>query len=104
MIRSGWFAVMLIAASALAAAANGELVPGDFAYGMPIRSSAVGAAFRVPVPLEVYRNVVHEDLADLRIFNASGAVVPYEFQQPEPQPVAAPPAHALTLFPLRGDP
>jgi hypothetical protein len=103
-MRSGYCAPMLLAASAIAAAANGDLAPQDFAYGMPIQTSAPGAAYRLPVPVEVYRNVAHEDLGDLRIFNASGEVVPYELQQPQPQSLAPPPAHPLPLFPLRGDP
>jgi hypothetical protein len=104
MIRCGRFALTLLATSALASAAHADLAPQDFAYGMPIQTSAPGAAYRVPVPLEVYRNVAHEDLSDLRIFNASGEVVPYELQQPQPLSVAAPPAQALPLFPLRGAP
>jgi len=104
MSRCGGFALTLLAASALASAASRELSPRDFAYGMAIQTPAQAAAYRVPVPLEVYRNVVREDLGDLRLFNASGEVVPYELQQPQPRPVAPPPAHPLPLFALRGDP
>jgi hypothetical protein len=104
MTRTVWSALTLLAASAVAAAANGELSPRDFAYGMPIQTPAAGAAYRLAVPLEVYRNVVHEDLSDLRIFNAAGEAVPYELQQPQPQLVALPPARPLPLFLLRGDP
>ena len=104
MIRSGWCALTLLAAGAVASAADAELSPRDFAYRMPIQTAAPGAAFRMPVPLEVYRNAVRADLGDLRIFNARGEVVPYELQQRKPESVAAPAPQSLPLFPLRGDP
>ncbi len=103
MIRSGWFALTLLAASVVASAADAELSPKDFAYGMPITASPPGAAYRVSVPLGVYQKIVHEDLSDLRVFNARGEVVPYELQQPQPKPVARTLGPSLPVFPLRGD-
>jgi Protein of unknown function (DUF3999) len=102
MSRSGWFALALLP-STLGWAADAELSPKDFAYGMPITVSAQGAAYRVAIPVEVYRKIVHDDLSDLRVFNASGEAVPYEFQEPQPKPASRPPEASLPLFPLRGD-
>ena len=103
MSRSGWAGLALLTLSAGAWAANAELSPLDFAYGMPIATPTPGAAYRVAIPLEVYRKVVHEDLRDLRVFNARGEVVPYEFQQPQSKPVLRPPEQQLPVFALRGD-
>src|SRR2546423_6159209 len=103
MRRSAYLVVALTSASAIPWAEAADLSPQDFAYGMPITTPAPAAAYRVAVPLEVYRNVVHEDLSDLRIFNARDEVVPYELQQPQPMPVARSEGPSLPLFPLRGD-
>jgi hypothetical protein len=100
--RSDWFALALLPAT-LGWAADAELSPKDFAYGMPITVSAQAAAYRVAIPLEVYRKIVHDDLSDLRVFNASGEVVPYELQEPQPKPATRPPELSLPLFALRGD-
>jgi hypothetical protein len=102
MIRSGWLTLALLAV-ALASAADAELAPKDFAYGMPITVPAPAAAYRIAIPLDVYQKIVHENLSDLRVFNAGGEVVPYGFQQPHAEPAALPPESPLPLFPLRGD-
>ena len=103
MTRSVYLLLALMSASAPPWAEAADLSPQDFAYGMLITTPAPAAAYRVAVPLEVYRNVVHEDLSDLRIFNARGEVVPYELQQPQPKPVARSEGLSMPLFPLRGD-
>ena len=86
MRRSAYLVLALTSASATPWVEAADLSPQDFAYGMLIPTPAPAAAYRVAVPLEVYRRVVHEDLSDLRIFNARGEVVPYELQQPQPKP------------------
>jgi hypothetical protein len=101
MIDCRWFALVLLPAAGWAA--DAQLSPKDFAYGMPVTTPAPAAAYRVDIPLEVYQKSVHEDLSDLRIFNASGEVVPYEFQQPLAQSSAREPDPSLPFFPLRGD-
>jgi hypothetical protein len=60
------------------APANGApaLTPQDFAYGMPIMATEVAAAYRVQLPVDVYKASVHE-LGDIRVFNAQGEAVPY---------------------------
>jgi hypothetical protein len=93
---------LLLAAAARAATAP-EPSPQDFAYGMPITTPARAAAYRVAIPLEVYRQVVNPDLSDVRVFNARGEVVPYQLQALPPAPAARQPATALPLFALRGN-
>jgi hypothetical protein len=80
-----------------------ELQPHDFAYGMPLETPTPGTAYHFTLPLEVYSKVTHEDLRDLRVFNARGEVVPYELQEPPLQPATRPKGPSLPLFPLRAD-
>jgi Protein of unknown function (DUF3999) len=103
MIRSVFLSLGLLWASAFRCAGAADLSPGDFAYGMQITAPATAAAYRVTVPLEVYRKVVHEDLSDLRIFNARGEEVPYELQQPEPKTIPRSQGPSMPLFPLQRD-
>lgn len=51
--------------------------PADFAYGQQIRTAGEAAAYRLTLPLGVYREAVYADLRDLRVFNGRGEVVPY---------------------------
>jgi Protein of unknown function (DUF3999) len=83
-----------------AAAAAPPLGPEDFAYGMPIVVSEEATAYRFAIPLDVYRGVADEGLADIRVFNAQGEVVPYAVRERDAPPAAPPPAQALPLFPL----
>ena len=88
-------------ASSVAAAA--EVHPEDFAYGMPIETEGAGTAYRFTLPVEVFMKVVHEDLRDVRVFNARGEVVPYELRPAAPQATTRPLGPSLPLFPLHGD-
>jgi hypothetical protein len=102
MNRSLWVALGLsvVSGSALAETAD---VPGDFAYGIPLSTPQAATAYRVAIPSDVYAKSTHEDLRDVRVFNAAGEVVPYEIQQTplSAAPVAAGPS--LPLFALRAD-
>ena len=77
--------------------------PSDFSYGMSIETSAPAAAYRLTLPVEVYRQITHEDLRDLRVFNGSGQPVPYGLRRPEPKETVQSESPPLPLFPLRGD-
>jgi hypothetical protein len=92
----------ILLASVVASTAVAEVSPHDFAYGMPILTPAAAPAYRLAVPLEVYRKVVYEDLRDVRVFNARGEVVPYELE-PRPRAGTRQPELSLPLFALRGD-
>jgi hypothetical protein len=104
------------AAPADAVPANGEFTataptpaerkdfgPLDFAYGMPVVTAADGPAYRIALPPAVYQHAAREELADIRVFNASGEVVPYALSRPSDHEVPRGPGTALPLFPLRSD-
>jgi hypothetical protein len=80
-----------------------ELSPADFAFGMPVATAADAAAYRVALPLGVYQDMVREDLAEIRVFNAQGEVVPYAVSRPSARTLPRGPGTALPLFALRDD-
>jgi uncharacterized membrane protein len=93
-------ALLLLAASAAQAQV---LTRADFAYSMEIETSPGVAVHRMTLPLELYRNTTRADLADLRVFNAAGEVVPYALRA---SAVCAERKEApvrLPMFPLHGD-
>ena len=83
--------------------AAAELSPSDFASGMPVVTSAEAAAYRVALPLALYQGTVRESLADIRVFNAGGEVVPYAISRPSARTLPRGPGTVLPLFALRGD-
>lgn len=75
----------------------------DYAAGMLILPAGAGPFQRVVVPAAIYEGVVRPGLADLRVFNADGELVPFAWL---PRPAALrerPPAAALPHFPLYVD-
>jgi hypothetical protein len=93
------FALALASATAFGAAQ----APQDFAYGVPIETTEQATAYSFPLALAVYRGSVGADLADIRIFNAQGDVVPYALRRSEAKSGTPTPAQPLALFPLHGD-
>ena len=85
------------------ALAETAAAPGDFAYGIPIATTGSAAAYRVAIPVDVYAKATHEDLRDIRIFNAAGEVVPYEIQQAPARAAQLAEGPSLTLFALWAD-
>jgi len=95
--------MILVMAVCIARAADPEVSsPGDFAYRMQVNGTGDSAAYRVALPLAVYQKVVHPDLADLRVFNATGEQVPFAIERPAAGTVSNA-ATALALFPLKDD-
>ena len=76
--------------------------PQDFAYRMRVVGTGDAAAYRVALPLAVYRKIAHADLADLRVFNGTGEPVPFAIDRPAAETIANA-AIALSLFPLKDD-
>jgi hypothetical protein len=83
-------------------ASAADLSPADFAFAMPVATSADASAYRVALPVDVYRDTVRPDLADIRVFNARGEAVPYALSRPSPR-AARGPGTALPLFALHDD-
>jgi hypothetical protein len=77
------------------------LAPRDFAYGFPIVTTEDAAAYRVEVPLDVYRGTVDPALADIRVFNSRGETVPYAIKRRDLGPPLRSAAISLPVFPLR---
>jgi hypothetical protein len=90
-------AIVLLAL--LPAAAHAE-APAGYAYGLAIDTPAGIAFARVPLPPAVYEGTTHRDLADMRVFNADGEVVPYAFVPRAAQsvPLARVPLHMFPLY------
>ena len=81
--------------------------PSSYAYGVAIDTPPSIAFARAAIPSAVYEGASRRDLADMRVFNADGEVVPYAFvpRTSEPPPLAE---VTLPMFPLmvpreRGD-
>jgi Protein of unknown function (DUF3999) len=88
-----------VALSVAIAAASSGSTPSDFAYRMQVTGTHDAAAYRVALPLEVYRKITQADLSDLRVFNARGEPVPFAIERPAAGTVSHA-ATALALFPL----
>lgn len=93
----------LIGACVLVASgvAPGAERPTDFAYGVPLEADGKAALYEVTLPAAAYRGVVRADLADVRVFNGAGDVVPHAWRLRRTAGIEAVPPVALTLFPLK---
>ena len=58
-------------------AAEDALAPGDFAWGRAIETQRADPLQTLLLDLPIYRGAVGPELADLRVFNAAGEVVPH---------------------------
>ncbi len=86
---------------ALVSAAQAAEQPRDFAYGWTLDADGSEALYEVTLPAAVYRSTARADLADVRVFNGAGEVVPYTWRPHRTTGIEAPPAAVLTLFPLK---
>jgi hypothetical protein len=105
----------VLAFGALAAGGSGTLAAveataaprrEDFAWAMPVVTddAAASPAWRVALPLDVYRALVRADRGDLRVFNARGEAVPYQVRRPTVPATPSAAARPLPTFALAGDP
>lgn len=87
----------IVAASACSTEppAPGELRPTDFAEGVTVSTPAGAPFFMVEVPANVFTGTAWPDQRDIRIFNGSGAAVPFA------RVAARPTAEESTRLPLR---
>jgi hypothetical protein len=99
-MRGGFgLALCMLAAGGCLASIPGASTQ-DFAYRMRVLGTGDAAAYRVTLPLAVYRKIAHTDLADLRVFNGNGEQVPFAIERPLAQ-TAATTATPLSIFPLK---
>lgn len=77
-------------------AAAAEPARTEFAYEVPITVEPPGSVYRAPLTRDVYRGVTRADLADMRVFNAAGEVVPHGLTRSDVEPVKT--LVALPLF------
>jgi Protein of unknown function (DUF3999) len=75
--------------------------PRDYAYGIDLTLTGQTPFYGLDVPRGVYEGVLSAELADLRVFNAAGEVVPYAFRPRVTRTTAPPPTVAVPLYPLR---
>ena len=75
--------------------------PSDYAFGVPLVPSGPGPFARVALPSAVYEGSIRPGLADLRVFNAEGAVVPFALLAPAGSTREKKSAIPLPMFPLR---
>ena len=74
--------------------------PRDFAYGATISVSGAGAVYKATLPELIYGRVTRADLADLRVFNRNGQIVPHSLRRPVSSLKQQQPAVAVPHFPL----
>jgi hypothetical protein len=79
------------------------VAPTDFAFGMKFETRGNAAAFRAPLPTEVYRGLTRRDLLDVAVFNGAGEVVPHALAAALAPSDATAAAMPLPVFPLRGN-
>lgn len=93
-------AALLLAAAGAALAAER---PADFAYGVLLDADGREALYEIVLPVTTYRGVVRADLADVRVFNGAGEVVPHAWRPRRTAGTEAAQPVALTLFPLKAE-
>jgi Protein of unknown function (DUF3999) len=93
-------ALSLAALLATSATAQTPLRPEDFAYRSVVSLSGAGPFHQVALPLGVYEGVTSADLADLRVFNGQGEVLPYALLRSESQTVSRQIENTAPFFPL----
>lgn len=77
--------------------------PAEFAYGIPLEADGKEALYEVTLPAAVYRGVVGAHLADVRVFNGAGEVVPHAWRPRRTAGIEAAKSIGLTLFPLKAE-
>ena len=74
--------------------------PNEFAYGQVAIPAQDAAAYRFPLPVNVYQNTFREDLSDLRVFNVDGAVVPFSLSRSAAQTLIHQTPVPVPMFPV----
>ena len=97
-LRRGLCLVALLTACASARA--DVLTPSDFAEGLTVVPVGDAPVQRIELPLAIYAGAVRSDLGDLRVFDPSGAQMPYSIVERSDPPAAISGFEPLPIFPL----
>ena len=79
-----------------------QSVPDDFAYGMTVKTKGRASLWQVELPEAVYQSVIRSDLGDIRVFDATGQLIPFILRRPEATILEPPAPMPLPIFPLYG--
>ncbi len=100
-MKPGRLGFLLFFQLAVVAHADAEPpVPDDFAYGMAVETEGQASLWQVWLPEDVYQKVTRADFGDMRVFDASGQVVPHLLRSPEATVKEPPSPVSLPIFPL----
>jgi hypothetical protein len=86
--------------AAAAAQAPARETPGDYSHAIPLTVSGKNAVVQLRLPQAVYLHARSADLRDLRVFDASGKVVPFAVTQGAAQAQATRRELPVTIFPV----
>jgi hypothetical protein len=92
---------MLVASGMQATQADDKLSPQSFAYHTQIDLPANGGPFyEFSLPLPVYQGSQSANLADLRVFNGQGEIVPHTLLHPQSTVTSHEQEAAVPVFPI----
>jgi hypothetical protein len=74
--------------------------PAEFAMRLPLSVSGDNGVVQLLLPLEVYQHSRSADLADLRVYNAAGQLLPYALHRPSYRSRIETRERAGALFPI----
>ena len=74
--------------------------PAEFAKRLPVSVSGENGVVQMLLPIEVYQHARSADLADLRVFNEAGQLLPYALHRPSYRTRIEFREHATALFPI----
>jgi hypothetical protein len=94
------FTTGLASCALIAAAPARAEAPSDYAAALAIAPQGTEALQRVELPVAVYANAQHADLADLRVFNAANELVPYALVGDATPAPHAPETFSPPVFPV----
>lgn len=78
--------------------------PADFAWQLPLTVSGNNGVVQFKLPLAVYQQSRMADLADLRLFDAQGAAVPFAWHRPGAERTATIRQSSVRMYPVYAAP
>jgi hypothetical protein len=100
------FVVLALLLPVLATAAPGQRhapTPEEFALRLPLEVSGDNGVVQLQLPLSVYQHSRSPELADLRVYNGAGQLLPYALYRPGERRHTQSRESATRLFPIYTD-